>query len=107
MWGMVFGCRKERIRGSGLWLLREKKKNPRGGVGGWRLSSGPGEEKNLRVSVFCVFDSLSPKLPNDPPPLLLSFEPIFIGKLLSGTPNWSLNFFLFCKFDSFLIFCIF
>ena len=44
----------------------EKKKSKRGGVGGWRLPSGH-EKKNVRVSVFCVFGSLSPKLQNDPP----------------------------------------
>ena len=43
----------------------EEGKKFRGGLGGWRLPSGQ-EKKNVRVSVFCVFGSLSPKLQNDP-----------------------------------------
>jgi len=43
--------------------------------------------------VFCIFLMFQ-----NCPPLCLSCEPVFIGKMLHGSQNWSLNFLsFFCK----------
>jgi hypothetical protein len=54
-----------------------------------------GEERVLIFRVFCVLSIVQ----NCQLPLCVSCGPIFIGKMLLGPQNWSLNFFFFCKFD--------
>jgi hypothetical protein len=40
------------------------------------------------------------------PPLVIFFWLIFIGKMLLGSPNWSLIFFFLVNFDFSYFFCI-
>ena len=68
------------------------KNQNQGGAGGSVLVRG--EKIRLLGFLLCV---PSPQNYQMTPPFLLSFEPIFIGKMLSGTSNWSLNFFLFAN----------
>jgi hypothetical protein len=68
-----------------------------GGGGGCCQKNGE-ESDGVRVyfwfRVFCIFLMLS-KLP----PICLSCGPVFIGKMLHRSQNWSLNFLsFFCKF---------
>jgi hypothetical protein len=42
-----------------------------------------------------------------PPPFCLSYGPVFIGKMLHGSQNWSLNFLSFFVNWFFLIFLYF
>jgi len=70
-------------------LARRREKSDEGWGGG---GSGWGRRKNdklFRVSLFVA--PLIAKLP----PLCLSCGPVFIGKMLHGSQNWSLNFLLF------------
>jgi hypothetical protein len=94
-------------------LLRGRRKSQgRGGqplyTGKGRLVAAPAvlngkggaplpQKNRLRVRVcFCIF-LMFPKLST---PLCLSCEPVFIGKMLHGSQNWSLNFLsFFVKFD--------
>jgi hypothetical protein len=57
----------------------------------------------LGLGIFLYFFLMLSKLP----PLSLSFGPIFIGKMLFGPQNWSLNFFSFVNFDFFDFFIFF
>ena len=89
---VVVGCCEKEM---GVWglggRLREKRKNQKKrGVGGWRpvLVREKKRFSFFRVSPFFVLPLT--KLQNAPP--VLSFGPIFIGKMLPGTQNWSLNF---------------
>jgi hypothetical protein len=50
-----------------------------------------GEERVLIFRVFCVLLIVQ----NCQLPLCVSCGPIFIGKMLLGPQNWSLNFFFF------------
>jgi len=66
-----------------------KKKIPGEGGGCFGL-----DRFRVRFSLFLCCLSQITKCP----PLCLSCGPVFIGKMLHGSQNWSLNF-LFCKFD--------
>ena len=62
------------------------------------VSGCPGrEEKEVWLLGFLWFFSILQNCP----PLCLSCGPVFIGKMLHGSQDWSLNFFFlfFCKFD--------
>jgi len=60
----------------------------------WWAATAGCERDRFRVSLPLFYLS---KLP---PPFCLSCGPVFIGKMLHGSQNWSLNFFsFFCKFD--------
>jgi hypothetical protein len=50
---------------------------------------------DLGLGFFFVFLFFLLKLPPSP---CVSCGPIFIGKMLFGPQNWSLNFPFFCKF---------
>ena len=90
--------------GESVWA-RGEKKSP-GGAAAWRRSEEVeglsvqkiGLGKILGFFVVCVASPLIAKLP----PLSLSFGPIFIGKMLFGPQNWSLNFLSFVNFDFFI-----
>ena len=69
---------------------REEKIKGRGG----RL---PRVQERKKCSALRVF-WLPPLIAKLPPLFCLSIGPVFIGKMLHGSQNWSLNFF-FCKFD--------
>ena len=60
---------------------------------GWGVAApGQGEEKNDKLLGFLL---LLPSLIAKLPPLCLSCGPVFIGKMLHGSQNWSLNFLSF------------
>ena len=63
-------------------------------MGGWRLRVKRREKKCSAPRVFCC-----PYNCKIAPPSCLSCGPVFIGKMLHGSQNWSLNFLFFCKFD--------
>jgi len=77
----------------------EKSAKPKEG-GGRRLSLK--KKMGLGLGFFVFFLMLS-KLP----PLCLSCGPVFIGKMLHGSPNWSLNFLSFFVNLIFLNFFVF
>jgi len=54
---------------------------------------------------FLYFFLMFPKL--SPPPFCLSCGPVFIGKMLHGSQNWSLNFLSFFVNLIFLNFFVF
>jgi hypothetical protein len=74
-------CREEKI----LW---------------WAAAAGCERD---RFRVFLPLFYLS-KLP---PSFCLSIGPVFIGKMLHGSQNWSLNFFFFVNLIFLNFFCIF
>ena len=86
------------------WRCREKNSS-RGRRRLWffekRIGLGLGF---LWFRVFCVFLFL---LQNCPPPFCLSCGPVFIGKMLHGSQNWSLNFLSFFVNLIFLNFFVF
>ena len=87
----------------GCGWLREKKKILSEGLAATFRWGRRVKFKIFRVFLFFVLPPTNCKIA----PPVLSFGPIFIGKMLLGTQNWSLNFF-FCKFWFFLFFsCIF
>jgi len=74
--------------GSSWWNQLGEKKKIRAGGGGGPL----GEDKLRSFLGFFLFCVISPSFQN-PPPFCLSCGPVFIGKILHGSQNWSLNFF--------------
>jgi hypothetical protein len=83
------GCwpRKKEERWPGR--KRRNAKNQRGGAAAAPFDEG---EEGVQLLGFFSFFVLPPPLIAKLPPLLLSFGPIFIGKMLPGPQNWSLNF---------------
>jgi hypothetical protein len=80
-------------------LKRKNLQNQRregGGGSPWKKEDG------FRFRFFCIFSDVS-KLP----PLCLSYGPVFIGKMLHGSQDWSLNFFFFFVNLIFLNFFVF
>jgi hypothetical protein len=71
---MAGGTKKKKIRSGGRRLLRVKM------------------DFRVRFPLFFLYFSFKIS------PLVLSCGPIFIGKVLLGPQNWSLNFPFFCKF---------
>jgi 1,4-dihydroxy-2-naphthoate octaprenyltransferase len=68
----------------------------------WRAAAAGCERDRFRVSLSLFYLS---KLP--PPPVALSIGPVFIGKMLHGSQNWSLNFLSFFVNLIFLNFFVF
>ena len=71
-------------------------------MGGWRLRVKRREKKCSAPRVFCC-----PYNCKIAPPSCLSCGPVFIGKMLHGSPNWSLNFLSFFVNLIFLNFFVF
>jgi hypothetical protein len=76
----------------GKWPSKKKNKNKKGERGAAAAPSGEGEE-GVQLLGFFSFFVLPPFNCKIAPSLSLSFGPIFIGKMLFGSQNWSLNFF--------------
>jgi len=70
-----------------------------------RLGGAGWEKIELKVSRVSVF--VAPLIAKLPPPLCLSCGPVFIGKMLHGSQNWSLNFLSFFVNLIFLNFFVF
>ena len=68
-------------------LEMRKKKNPKPGGGRRLLLSGVRDRFRFRL-FFLYFSDVS----KIDPPLCLSCGPVFIGKMLHESQNWSLNF---------------
>ena len=85
--------RLERKNGRGEALVLAEKLQQ----GGRRLLKMEKKVMVLGLGFFLYFLLMLSKLQ---PPFCLSCEPVFIGKMLHGSQNWSLNFLsFFVKFD--------
>jgi hypothetical protein len=81
----------------------KKKKSDEGGAAASSLARVREKRKNVQPPrVFCC-----PFNCKIPPPLCLSCGPVFIGKMLHGSQNWSLNFLSFFVNLIFLNFFVF
>jgi hypothetical protein len=83
-----------------------EKENQRQGVGGAAAAKNGEESDGFRVFLFRVFLYFFLML-SKLPPLCLSCGPVFIGKMLHGSQNWSLNFLSFFVNLIFLNFFVF
>ena len=83
------------------WREEEKNLNR---IGGWRLRVKEKKKNDKLLGFLLLLPSLIAKLP---PLFCLSIGPVFIGKMLHGSQNWSLNFLSFFVNLIFLNFFVF
>jgi len=93
--GIGFGLFLAPGRESSWWNQPGERKKIRAGGGGGPL----GEDRFRSFLGFFLFCGVSPNYKMLPPPPFVCWRLLFIGKMLLGPQNWSLNFLFFVNFD--------